>query len=196
MGTRFVINYPNQPPTLDGNLPKQLTSWVPQRRSEDNGVFRQGEILLFNDQDAVYFRNNYVVIEPISVMIGPPQVSGLIARGGPSSVILNWGAIYPAPGFYTIERSTDNVNFTVIGTNAVTLSDLGNSFTDTTVVLGTTYYYKVNAIDSYSLAPNPIGSFSSTLLVPGSSILHGELLLISGGSLLLISGGSLELINH
>ena len=66
-----------------------------------------------------------------------------------NQVDLHWSSVLSATGF-TIYRSTDNVNFTAVGTSPENYFN----YTDTTVAAGTMYYYQVvaNGVVGNSLA--------------------------------------------
>jgi hypothetical protein len=70
----------------------------------------------------------------------PPTPSGLVATGGNASVALTWTASAGATG-YSIYRGTaaGAEGATPVGTSA------SNSFTDTGLTNGTTYYYTITA---------------------------------------------------
>jgi fibronectin type 3 domain-containing protein len=71
----------------------------------------------------------------------PPSVPGtLTATAGDSQITLSWGVSTPAPASYTLERKTGATgSYVAIATPTVA------SYTDTNLINGTTYYYKVSA---------------------------------------------------
>ena len=79
----------------------------------------------------------------------PPRPPYLIANGGDSRVVLNWGAVANAYRYNVKRSSAPNGPFTVISrdVNAVT-------FTDSTAQNGTTYYYAVTAENSNAESVN------------------------------------------
>lgn len=71
--------------------------------------------------------------------------SNLKATQTGSQVDLTWTNNAANATGFTVERSTDGTNFTVIG------SSTAASFTDPNVAIGTTYTYRVNATDGTSI---------------------------------------------
>lgn len=71
----------------------------------------------------------------------PPSVPGTItATAGDGKVTLSWVASTPVPASYTLQRKTG-----AGGTYATIASPTVNSFTDTPLTNGTTYFYKVSS---------------------------------------------------
>lgn len=78
----------------------------------------------------------------------PPAPTGLIATAGNNQVALNWNASSGATS-YNVKRATVNGGpYTTLASPSTT------SFTDTTAVNGTTYYYVVSAVDSAGESAN------------------------------------------
>ena len=69
------------------------------------------------------------------------QPSNVILSTGNAANFLTWDITGGATS-YTIQRSTDGVNFTTAGNPSV------NNFLDTSVTVGTTYYYRVASVNS------------------------------------------------
>ena len=67
-----------------------------------------------------------------------PTANLVVLQTGNGSNLISW-PIVPTATSYSVERSTDGVTFTVVGTPAV------NLYQDTTAVVGTQYYYQVAA---------------------------------------------------
>ena len=67
-------------------------------------------------------------------MAAIPQ--GVYITTGNGQVCLNWNIVSGATG-YIIQRSTDGVSFVQVG------APTANSYVDSTVVIGTQYYYRV-----------------------------------------------------
>lgn len=67
-----------------------------------------------------------------------------------SEVQLAWSLSVSQTFIYTVLRSTDNVNFSSVGTTSLL------SFTDSSVSGGTTYYYKIEANDTFSSTSNTL----------------------------------------
>ena len=80
-------------------------------------------------------------VVPVSTAL-PAAPTGVAANAASNQMItVTWNAGGAEVNGYTVERSTDNANWTVIGTtNAAT-----TTFDDTNVTLGNTYYYRVRA---------------------------------------------------
>ena len=63
----------------------------------------------------------------------------VILQTGNGQNLLSWNRVGGATG-YSVQRSTDGVNFTVIGSPAV------NYYVDSTAIIGTNYYYSVASV--------------------------------------------------
>jgi fibronectin type 3 domain-containing protein len=75
--------------------------------------------------------------------ISPPSApSGLTASGGNATVALSWSAVAGATS-YNIYRSTSSGAEVLVASNVST-----NSFTDSGLTNGTTYFYQVTAVNS------------------------------------------------
>jgi fibronectin type 3 domain-containing protein len=87
--------------------------------------------------------SNEVSVTPAAAPTVPAAPTGLVASGANNAVGLTWNASAGATS-YSIQRGTTpgGEAATPIATSAT------NSFTDTTVTNGTTYYYKVRAANS------------------------------------------------
>jgi hypothetical protein len=77
----------------------------------------------------------------------------IILQSGNGQNLLTWNIVSGASS-YSVQRSTDGVNFTTVGTS------LTNSYVDSSVVIGTNYFYLVASVNisgtsSYS-TPFPI----------------------------------------
>jgi len=85
----------------------------------------------------------------------------VILQTGNGQNLLTWALVAGAAG-YSVKRSTDGVNFTVIASPTV------NYFTDSTVTIGSTYYYSVASVSpagtSGYMASSPV---SITPCAPG-----------------------------
>jgi hypothetical protein len=96
--------------------------------------------------------------------------------GGPedTDITLTWGVVSDDGGQavsgYRIQRSTDNVNFTTIVANS---NSVTRSYTDTNLTPGTTYFYRVAAINAVAIAHGSdySGPYSpsTSRLVPGAA---------------------------
>ncbi|MBF6595678.1 MAG: DUF1929 domain-containing protein [Thermaceae bacterium] len=112
----------------------------------------------------------------------PPSSPNNFAAGSPTanSLTLTWTAPAGATG-YSLKRSTDNTNFSVVSP-----APTGSPYTDNSLAAGTKYYYQLvatNAAGSSSPAtangttssaatvPGSPGSFSGTLVTGTSSVI-------------------------
>jgi hypothetical protein len=96
----------------------------------------------------------------------PPPTNLHVTSVGNTLVELGWTA--PTSGdanHYQVWRSTDNVTFAKIADNVT-----GVTYQDTTVVNGTTYYYKVRTVDSEGLIGVPTEEISATPNVSGDAV--------------------------
>lgn len=97
-------------------------------------------------------------VPAIGGVVTPSGFSALSAQG---QVILNWN-FAPLATIYYINRSTDNVTFTNIA------STTSLSYNDTSGVLGTVYYYNIQAATALaSSVPSP--SIAALSLNPGQT---------------------------
>jgi hypothetical protein len=88
----------------------------------------------------------------------PQQV---ILQTGNGKNLLSWNIVGGATS-YSVQRSIDGVNFTVVGTPAV------NYYTDSTVTIGTNYYYSVASISAAGTSGYAVSSPTSiTPCAPG-----------------------------
>lgn len=92
----------------------------------------------------------------------PSVPSNYNLQTGNQKAFLSWD-ITPTATSYSVQRSTDGVTFSVLATPAI------NNYLDTTVVIGTQYYYQVAATNgsgtsayttAQSIVPTPIGEMS------------------------------------
>ncbi|HTJ79864.1 MAG TPA: discoidin domain-containing protein [Rariglobus sp.] len=74
-----------------------------------------------------------------SSVSAPSTPTGLAAIGGNAFVSLTWSSVSNATT-YTIKRSLDGTNYSILATDVQ-----GTSYTDTDLVNGTTYHYKISA---------------------------------------------------
>jgi fibronectin type 3 domain-containing protein len=104
--------------------------------------------------------------------------SFVAAASSATSVTLGWTAI-PDATSYLLQRSSDNILWTTI-TPSPALGASSATYTDTTVSPGTTYYYKLTAIDA---AGNSVAATASALTKPAAPVLTAEV--VSATSLFL-----------
>ena len=87
--------------------------------------------------------------------------SNFVITSAQGQVLLYWSGV-PLASTYYVNRSTDNVTFTDIGQTA------SLTYSDTTAVLGTIYYYTIQASNGTSSSP-PTYSLSGQSLKPGQT---------------------------
>jgi subtilase family serine protease len=88
----------------------------------------------------------------------PAAPTGLTATAGSGSVALSWGAVAGAAS-YNVYRSTSS---TVTLSNPVASGVNSTSWTDSSVVGGTTYYYEVTAVDASGTQSSGSNEVSAT----------------------------------
>lgn len=94
--------------------------------------------------------------------VGNVQVpSGFLAFSYQAQVLLSWNQT-PLATIYYVNRSTDNITFTNIASTA------SLTYSDTTAIVGTIYYYTVQAGNGFN-ASLPCSSMSGQALNPGST---------------------------
>ncbi|MDQ2805461.1 MAG: alpha-amylase family glycosyl hydrolase [Chloroflexota bacterium] len=87
-------------------------------------------------QAAIFVINNGQVIT------GPAAPTGLTASAGNATVNLNWNAVSGAASYNVYRSPVQGGGYVFVGTTA------GTTYTDSTVVNGTHYYYVVRALDN------------------------------------------------
>jgi hypothetical protein len=123
--------------------------------------------LTFLDSTGVV-RDNFTIIKAAATL--PPIPTGLTATPGNNQVALNWNASSGATS-YNMKRSTSSGG--PHGTIASGVS--ATSYTDTTAVNGTTYYYVVSAVNSAGESANSAEA-SATPQAPVSATMHVSVL--------------------
>lgn len=102
--------------------------------------------LQFLDSTAVV-RDNFAIVKALNAP--PAAPTGLTATAGNNQVALAWNASAGATG-YNVKRATVSGGpYTTIAPNSAS-----TSFTDTTAVNGTTYYYVVSALNAAGESAN------------------------------------------
>lgn len=104
-------------------------------------------------------------VPPLGSVITP---TGFLATSCQGQVLLSWNPV-PFVSAYYINRSTDNLNFTNIGSTGVL------QYSDATGVVGTIYYYQIQAA-TLSASSMPTVSLSGQSLAPGQTTV-GNLIL-------------------
>lgn len=85
-----------------------------------------------------------------------PAPTGVTATAGSSSLVISWTAVTNATGYSVKRGTTTGGPYTNVATNTT-----ANSFTDTTVTNGTTYFYVVTALSAASES-SPSAEVSAT----------------------------------
>lgn len=80
----------------------------------------------------------------------PATPQNLIAQSGNQQILLSWDLVVGATS-YVIQRSEDNVTYTTLVT--VSGTPLATSYLDTSPVLGTQYFYKLQASNISGTSP-------------------------------------------
>ena len=131
--------------------------------------------------------------------LAPPSAApeGLTAYGSNAQITLNWDTVSNATG-YKIKRSTTNGGpYTTLTPTAT-----GTSYADTGLTNGTTYYYRVYALNSAGNGPDSAQASAITIAPPSSAPTlsavagDGEVALtwtaVPGATYLLFSNGGFE----
>lgn len=85
----------------------------------------------------------------------------IVLQTGNAQVLLTWDITSGATS-YSVQRSTDGVNFTIVGNPVV------NSYLDTAVVVGTNYFYQVASVSAGGTSPYGVSNpLSITPCLPG-----------------------------
>ncbi len=114
-----------------------------------------------SSSDADSFIDN-VSLNGVSSSTPPIAPSNLTAMGISSSQVkLTWLATGPTPTSFTLQRSTDGVNFTTVATG---ISSSSNSYIDSTgLAAGTSYYYRLIALNAAGASPASSTVTASTM---------------------------------
>jgi len=87
-------------------------------------------------------------IQATTTPSGPPQVPTVTMITNYTTLTLSWAPVQGAPAGYVVSRSTTS------GTETVLTNQAATSFTDTSVVVGTQYFYTVAATNSSGSSAN------------------------------------------
>lgn len=109
----------------------------------------------------------------------PNPPTNFIVQQGNGQVLLSWNLQPSATNGFTIQRSTDGINY------PISVSLIANTYLDTTVTRGTQYYYQVAAVNGAGT-----GQYTSPQTV--TPVMQGELTL---GQIRLMSQQRADLVN-
>jgi fibronectin type 3 domain-containing protein len=106
----------------------------------------------------------YLATAPMTIIPGSPAPvtsgpTGLAATGDYGQIVLTWTAASSPNYAYNVYRSKDNVTFTKLASTSAA------TYTDSTVVAGTTYYYTVTIYTVRGESPQT-ASVSAAGLIP------------------------------
>jgi hypothetical protein len=93
-------------------------------------------------------------------MTAPYQPQNIVLQTGNGQNFVLWDLVVGATS-YIVQRGTDGITFATVGTPAT------NNFLDTTVTVGTNYYYQVAAVSSGTSPYAPSYPASITPCLPG-----------------------------
>lgn len=79
-------------------------------------------------------------------MTAPYMPLNIVLQTGNGQNFVTWPLVVGATG-YSVSRSTDGINFSVVGTPAT------NTYLDAAVTVGTNYYYKVASVNGSDTSP-------------------------------------------
>jgi glucuronoarabinoxylan endo-1,4-beta-xylanase len=151
--------------------PGQDTTMIRSIESDfDTYIDASGNIVwgVFESEDNVQMRANYVAASVYSIDTPPAAPTGLIATGNDGSVSLDWDDNSESDlDGYNIYRSTTSGNgYSKINTPLIGVSQ----YTDNDVINGTTYYYVVTAVDISSVESSNSSEVSATPDIPSTDI--------------------------
>jgi hypothetical protein len=105
------------------------------------------------------------VTRPNSTGTAPGVVTGVSATGGTNQVALAWTAVAGATAYNVYRSTTIGGPETLVASGVTT-----NSFTNTGLASGTTYYYRVAATNAYGTGPQSNQVSATTRIVqPGDT---------------------------
>ncbi|MBI4285413.1 MAG: PD40 domain-containing protein [Chloroflexi bacterium] len=129
------------------------------------GAGGYGEVI---SNEKVYWSASRPIYQILTINTPVNAPTNLVATavvGPPPAVTLTWTDNSANEMKFVIDRSTDGVNFSVIGGVAANLT----TYTDATVAAGTTYFYRVTAVSNTNKSP-PSNVISVTVPTPPSPL--------------------------
>ena len=124
---------------------------------------------LDNGPDNELYVSNYAS-RIYKVTFGPSAPSNFTANATDSKVELSWNAVSGATG-YTIYRGASSANTSDVLATGYT----GTSYTDNTVVNGTTYYYSITTTDALNRVSAKANAISATPLATPTITANSDL---------------------
>lgn len=103
-------------------------------------------------------------------MAAPGIPQGFAVQSANQQILVSWDLSAGADS-YIVQRSTDNVTFTLLTT--ISGSPLATSYMDTSAVLGTQYWYKVAAVTGPDASPYTISQ--SQVAIPSGERTLGQI---------------------
>jgi hypothetical protein len=87
----------------------------------------------------------------------PPAPAGLAATAGGKQVVVSWNTA-PGATSYNVKRSTSGGGETAIANVSATTNSwpASNEYTDAGLISGTTYYYKIAAVNTNGVSPDSV----------------------------------------
>ena len=110
-----------------------------------------GDFVQEDDMSLPFLDPHRVAGQPVEPAGPPPAPAGLTAVAGYQQVLLTWPVVIGATS-YTLKRGTTSGNELTTVVTAYT----GNSYTNTSLFNGTTYYFVVTATNSHGTSPNSL----------------------------------------
>jgi cellulose 1,4-beta-cellobiosidase len=119
-----------------------------------------------------YIRLGGRVIAIENALTIPSAPTALTATGGSAQVVLNWTGSSGAQSYKVYRGTTSNgENATPIATGVTP-----TTYTDTTVTNGTTYYYKVAAVNTLGTSAQSNEAYATPLCAPLTLVFQNQTL--------------------
>ncbi|MDQ8005339.1 MAG: gliding motility-associated C-terminal domain-containing protein [Pedobacter sp.] len=158
--TLYFTTYANPSAGNASQLYAFTNSFTPANEGETAANMTGSPVLLATASANTTFRG--VTMAPVYGKVPSDLTANVISL---NEVRLNWRDNSTTETGFEISRSTDNVNFSSLATVAQNVT----TYTDNTVVAGTTYYYKVRGIEP----GGPVVYSNTVNVTAGSGIITG-----------------------